>query len=144
LHNEGVANDHLFAATLPPRANNTIIEFYIEATDATGRTRAWPAAARQLDNSFAQTANCLYQVDDSGGSYTNGFPFFRLIMTEIERAELADLSDHASGSNAEFNGAFVGSDSVETEVRYRCAFRNRGHGTRVATPHNIRLGIAND
>src|SRR5205823_2328576 len=142
LHGDGAAGDHVFAATLPARANNTIIEFYIEATDAGAHVRTWPAAARQLDNSFAQTANCLYQVDDS--NYTDSQPIFRLIMTEIERAELAQIWANAAGSDAEMNGTFVSVDGISAEVRYLCGFRNRGHGTRTASPNNVRAGFRND
>ena len=62
---DGAANDGLFGASVPPFANGTVIEFYVQAADAQNNVRTWPAAARQADSTFAQTANALYQVDDN-------------------------------------------------------------------------------
>src|SRR6185436_14598798 len=33
---------------------------------------------------------------------------------------------------------------ITTEVRYRCGFRNRGHGSRSANPPNYRVNVPNE
>ena len=148
-HGDGIAGDNFFAAILPPRPNNTVVEFYIQATDATGHTRTWPAPARQVYSTspqnvgtFAQTANLLYQVDDN--SYTGGQPVYHLVMTELERAELAQIWSSAATSDAAMNGTFVSTDGLASEVRYTASYRNRGHGSRTSTPHNFRIEFPND
>src|SRR5204862_5986893 len=35
-------------------------------------------------------------------------------------------------------------DGLGSEFRYRCGFRNRGHGSRGADPPNYRAGVPND
>src|SRR6266542_1866505 len=143
LHGDGVAGDRVYGALLPAMPNRTVIEFYVQASDATAHTRTWPAAARQSDGTtFAQTANALYQVDDT--VYTGNQPFYRLIMTETERALLDDLAHNNPQSNAEMNNTFITSDGVGTELRYNCSTRIRGAGSRGRIPPNYRLRIASD
>ena len=55
--NDGAAGDGLFGVVLPARPNNTIIEYYVEAVDATSRTNTWPAAADIGSGVLAQEAN---------------------------------------------------------------------------------------
>ena len=83
-HGDGVANDKLYGALLPPRPNGTIIEFYVQATDTSGLTRTWPAPARDIDGNSGQFANALYQVIDSA---TNDImQVIRLVMTDTDDA----------------------------------------------------------
>ena len=42
-HGDGLLNDGIFGAIIPAQANGTIVEFYIQASDAGGRTSTWPA-----------------------------------------------------------------------------------------------------
>lgn len=103
LHGDGLASDGLYAAVLPPQADGTVVEFYVQATDATALTRVYPAPVA----SGAQSTNFLFQVDDA--VYAGDQPLYRLIMTEAERAELADIgtlpSDNSEhNSNAQMNG----------------------------------------
>ena len=95
-------------------------------------------------------ARYLYQVDDSfdpndpsGGSE---FPIYRLIMTEAERAELAQLGSTSSESrsNAQMNGTFISVNGSEVEARYLVGVRNRGAGSRTADPNNYRVNIPSD
>src|SRR5262245_22857642 len=65
MHNDGAAGDGIFAATLPAQVNETVVEFYISATDSSFNSRTWPAPALNDSGVPAQEANALYQVDDS-------------------------------------------------------------------------------
>ncbi|HUR47359.1 MAG TPA: lamin tail domain-containing protein [Candidatus Saccharimonadales bacterium] len=150
---DGLAGDGVYGATLPLRPNNTIIEYYIQATDSTGHVRTWPAPARQ-DNSalpeaqgnFAQTINALYQVIDNF-NYAGGQPFYQIIVTAAEASELDAIGRNIGGaadSDAAMNGSFVSIDGTGTELRQQMTFRNRGHGSRTARPNNIRVNFPND
>ncbi|MCX8108324.1 MAG: lamin tail domain-containing protein, partial [Verrucomicrobiae bacterium] len=86
-HGDGAAGDGLYGAVLPPRAVGTIVEFYVSATDASGNTRTWPAPVQPEGT---QSANCLYQVSDE--TEPDGRPFYRVVMTEAERAELGEIA----------------------------------------------------
>ena len=141
-HGDGIAGDRVFGASIPAQANNTVIEFYIQAADAGGRTRTYPAAAQQTNLVFAQTCNMLYMVDDTPANGAQ--PLYRIILTETERQELNTIGTSAVNSDAEMNGSFITTDGVSTEVRYTCSFRNRGHGSRSARPNNIRVNIPDD
>jgi len=76
LSNDGAAGDGLYGVVLPPMANGTITEFYIEAVDASSNTRTWPAAADMGGGSFAQEANAFFQVDDE--AYTGKQSIYRI------------------------------------------------------------------
>lgn len=142
LHDDGVANDGIVAATIPAQANNSVVEFYIQATDFDGITRTWPGPAQDANGaSLGQVCNVLYQVDDS--PYTGAYPLYKMVMTDVERAELAQIGD-VSQSDAQMNGTFISLDATGTEVRYTVGFRNRGHGSRNRKPNNHRVNFASD
>ena len=144
LHGDGAAGDGVYGAIVPPFANGTVIEFYVQATDRSGLSRTWPAPARQLNGSFAQTANALYQVDESlaPASPANlSQPFYRLILTESERTEFAGIN---SSSDAEMNCTFLTQDGSGTRVRYLCGVRIRGAGTRGRAVKNLRVNVPTD
>ena len=61
-----------------------MIEFYVQATDASGLVRTWPAPTWETNNTFAQLANALYQVDNE--VITNSMPAIRLVMSGTEDA----------------------------------------------------------
>src|SRR5262249_48475498 len=133
---------------LPAQPNNTVVEFYLRATDGQGRARTWPApavAAPDGAGPTGQVANALYQVDDSTYNPTNNQPLYKLIMTENERAELAGIPPSGDrNTDAEMNGTFISLDGAGTEVRYLMGFRNRGHASRSANPPNYRAGFRSD
>src|SRR5436190_20750904 len=81
-HNDGSAGDGLYGAILPPQADRTVVEFYVQATDASGHSRTWPAAAVDEFGQPTQTANALYQVDDT--VYTGTDPIYRVILSAAE------------------------------------------------------------
>ncbi|MBE0544796.1 MAG: lamin tail domain-containing protein [Verrucomicrobia bacterium] len=147
LHDDGAANDGIVAATIPAQANNAVVEFYIEATDFDGLTRTWPAAAQDANgDSLGQVCNALYQVDDA--PYPGVSPLYKMVMTEAERAELAQIGSGGypgeSLSDAQMNGTFISLDATGTEVRYTVGFRNRGHGSRNRKPNNQRVNFVSD
>jgi hypothetical protein len=83
LHGDGLAGDGIYGAVLPSRPQSAIVEFYIEASDAAGKTRTWPAPAIETNGVvLGQRCNALYQVDDA--EYAGDRPTYRLIMTASE------------------------------------------------------------
>jgi hypothetical protein len=148
---DGAVNDGVFGAILPPQANGAVIEFFVLAMDSGSRANTWPGvavAASDGGGPSGQVANALLQVDDNPQNAFGGIsplhPVYKMIMTEAERAELASIPPTASASNAEMNGTFITLDGTSTELRYNCGFRNRGHGSRSASPPNYRVDIPND
>jgi len=142
LHNDENPGDEIFGAEIPARPDGTIVEFYIEATDAGANSRTWPAPVTDK----GQTANCLYQVDDSfTEDWTPGDqPVWRVILTAQEWIELDDIEDNHRTSNAQRNVTFISTDGVSTKVRYEAAMRNRGNGSRGQNPHNQRINLPHD
>src|SRR5437867_1979666 len=66
-HGDGAPGDGLYGATIPAQPNNSVVEFYVQAVDAGGRTSLWPPpalAAADQPGPATQTVNGLYQVDD--------------------------------------------------------------------------------
>ncbi|HEY6228835.1 MAG TPA: lamin tail domain-containing protein, partial [Verrucomicrobiae bacterium] len=151
LNGDALAGDHIFSAIIPPQANNTVVEFYVKATDTLARSRTWPATAiASVDGAgpTGQVVNALYQVDDS--EYTGTQPLYKIVMTEAERAELQQIDDNlpsslgAANSDASMNATFLSFDGTGAEVRYLTSARNRGHGSRTRSPHNFRIGFRSD
>lgn len=142
-HNDGGASDGVFGAVMGAMLDRSVVEFYVEATDILGVRRTWPAAALQGDNvTFAQTANALYQVDDS--AYSGPQPVMRLIMTEPERAELA--SGTIRQTDAQMNATLISADGAGTRLRYNVGARIRGAGSRGQNNPvpNFRVNIPSD
>ncbi|MHB8521724.1 MAG: lamin tail domain-containing protein [Limisphaerales bacterium] len=142
-HGDGAAGDGVFGALLPPRPNQTVVEFYLQAQDGSGNARTFPAPAWR-DTQRGQFANLLYQVDET--PYNGAQPVYRLIMTETNRAELAALGRECpdAWSDAAMNATFVSVDGTGAELRYEIALRNRGHGSRTAQPNNYRVDFRRD
>jgi hypothetical protein len=144
LHNDDDPGDGIYGAELPARADGTIVEFYVRATDENLNSRNWPAPV----TGKGQTANALYQIDDSfSENWTPGDqPVFRAILTAQEWLELDAMEDDDATrrSNAQRNATFVSTDGVDTDVRYQTGMRNRGNGSRSTDPHNQRFNIPHD
>jgi hypothetical protein len=143
-HNDGAANDGVFGAVISPQANNAVVEFYIQASDDQGAVRAWPATALETNGVATQTANALFQVDNSFASSTNSQPMFRLILRESDRAELASLPFVSAWSNCKFNATVISIDGLGAETHYLCGVRDRGAGTRSRTPCNHEVEFPDD
>jgi len=148
-HGDGDPCDGVYGAKIPAQPDGTIIEFYVEASDAGANSRTWPAPSL-IDGVPEQVTNALYQVDESfdPDTWTAGTqPTYYLIMTENEKDRLEDIvRNHSSseGPNSQMNATFVSVDGVEVKVRYNVAVRNRGHGTRRNWPNNYRVNFAHD
>ena len=140
LHGDGNAGDGVYGARLPAQPNNTVVEFYVKATDAQNNSRTWPGPT---DVTGVQGANALYQVDDT--AYSGTQPLFKLIMTDAERQELVTIGNITPDdqSNAAMNGTFISSDGVGQDLRYLVGIRNRGGGSRNANINNYRVNFGN-
>jgi hypothetical protein len=139
LHNDGEAQDGVFATVLPPMPHATVVEFYIVAEDPSGQVRSWPAAASLEDGSTQQLANAIYQVDDA--FYAGSQPVYRLIMTDLERAELETIN---RSSNAQMNATLITEEAGVLNLRYNVGVRIRGAGSRSRTPPNYRVNVPSD
>jgi hypothetical protein len=139
LSGDGGAGDGIYAATIPAMGDRTVVEFYVQASDAASNARTYPAPGINQVGTPAQVLNMVYQVDDSVSTGTQ--PFYRIILTEANRIELQNLNRQ---SDAEVHCTFVTVDGVETQVRHNCGVRTRGAGSRGANPSNYRLNIPND
>jgi len=139
VNNDGEAQDGVFATVLPPMPHTTVIEFYVVAEDPSGQIRTWPAAAHLEDGSTQQMANALFQVDDA--FYAGSQPVYRLIMTELERAELESIN---RSSNAQMNATLITEEAGTLNLRYNVGVRIRGAGSRNRTPTNYRVNVPSD
>jgi len=142
-HGDGAAGDGVFGAFIAPQASNTVVEFYVSARDAEGNSRTWPAPALDETGAPTQAANALYQVGDVN-AYTGPQPIYRIIMREVERAELQTFPDVAPLSNARMNATFINVDGTGADLRYTCGVRDRGAGTRSRQPANQQVTFPAD
>ncbi len=149
-HGDEASGDGIYGGTIPAEPNNAIVEFYVEARDAGGKVRTWPAPSR-VDGASQQGTNVLYQVDgtfDPDAPWVAGSqPRYYLIMTEKERTELALIGSKSNGeedSDATMNGTFISLDGMGIDVRYAVGIRNRGHGTRSGPPNNFHVHLSHD
>ncbi len=142
-HGDGAAGDGLYGALFAAMPNNTLIEFYIQATDSGARSRTWPAAAINASDlgggNLGQVANAMFQVDDS--VYTGTTPLYKLIITAEEIATLTTIFNSAVNSDAQVNATFLSVEGNNVERRYFAGIRNRGHGSRSGNPHNYRINL---
>jgi len=148
LHGDGLAGDGVYSATIDPKDDRTVVEFYVGAADTGGKGRTWPGPT---DGAGTQGANALYQVDNNynpTAAWTPGAqPVYRLIMTAAENQELDGIPGSGSQeSNAQMNGTFISLDGTGVTVRYRVGYRNRGGGTRSGsgTAQNYHVSFPND
>ena len=142
LHGDGGAADGTWAAILPAETDQTTVEFYVKAANASGETRTWPGPT---DAQGTQGANALYQVDTS--VYAGAQPVYRIVTLKSEWDAWLNLMDNVSNgqySDATMNATFISVDGIGTEVRYCSGVRNRGAGTRAAHPHNLYVAIPGD
>jgi fibronectin type 3 domain-containing protein len=150
LNGDLLAGDGIFSAQLPAQADDAIVEFYVSATDVGANQRIWPEPTLLEDGiNFGQVTNLLYQVDDTytGNLVAGDRPIYYVVMTEDERAELAEIGDGPSSeaeSNAQMNASFYLLDGAGESVRYRSGIRNRGSSSRVGPPNNQRVNVASD
>lgn len=141
---DGAPGDGIYGAILSAQPNDTIIEYYVRATDAGGRVRTWPAAARQEDGStFAQTCNALLQVDDE--AYPGTQPLIRLIMNATEYDHLLNYGSFDRGNNArQFNMTLIAAEGGDIAVRHNLGMRFRGASSRDQQPPTFRINLPKD
>lgn len=151
LHDDGqgadtVAGDGMYAAVIPPQADQAIVEWYLVANDAEDNQRAWPASSLP---SGLQETNLLYQVDDSfhlDAEIAGDFPSYRIVMKEAERAELQQIGSNPTEANshAQMNATFISLTDGQIETRYNVGVRNRGRSSRSRLPNSYRVNIPSD
>ncbi|MFT4639862.1 MAG: hypothetical protein ACI8T1_003187 [Verrucomicrobiales bacterium] len=126
-----------YTAALPPQPHGSVVEFYVAAS-LEDQTRTWPASS---DDSDAQNANSLYQVDDE--VELSDQPYYRLIMPVGEDASFRPEA-FRSGSDAQMNATFIASRGGETTIRYQTGLRRRGNGSRGRNPRSFKLNLPAD
>ena len=151
-HGDGGVGDGVYGAELPAEPNGTIVEFYIETTDAGANSRTCPAPA-DVDGTPEQVTNLLYLVDDSFDPnwYGGRQPLYYIIMTDAEFLHLQDIGDtnftegiREYRTNAHMNATFISVDGLDMKLRYNVGVRNRGQGTRRMPPMNYRIDFRHD
>lgn len=110
-----LAGDGTFAAEVPPLAAGTVVELFLEASDALGHSSRLPED-RSVDD--PDRTAFVYQVD--GSSLAGQIRSFRLVMTRAVRQELATRSQT---SNLLLPITVVVDSG---EVRHRAWLRQRG------------------
>jgi hypothetical protein len=155
MHDDGVhaddsAGDGIYGAILPPRPTLTVVEVFIEAEDAGGRVRTFPAPVQE-DGVPRQIANLLYQVDEEP---VTSLPCYRLVLTAADRAELHQINRglppapfvtfDQTRSHAQFNATLIAAAHGDVDVRYNVGLRNRGNGSRLASPQSFRINLPSD
>ncbi|MCA9261326.1 MAG: lamin tail domain-containing protein, partial [Planctomycetales bacterium] len=139
--------DGRFTASLPAQANGTVVEYYVSASDAGSLTRTYPSATQP---SGQQLTNLLYQVDNSFDPQNlpaaGDMPIYRLIMTEAERAEIAQIGSSSSDrlSSAKMNGTFISVSDQGVEARYQVSIRNRGVSSSTRKPNSYHIDVPQD
>ncbi len=139
---DGVAGDGVYGAVIPAQALNTVVEFYVRATDPAALVRTWPAPTLDLAGANpVQNANCLYQVNAE--AWTDHRPLYQMVMTGADNASWnAGLSNRTS--NIAPNTTVIFRTGNRFEVRYRASVRGRGNSSRGDTPLNLRMDLPND
>ncbi|MCA9211951.1 MAG: CotH kinase family protein [Planctomycetales bacterium] len=135
-----LAGDGVFSATLPAQPDQTVVDFYVEATTAGANTRTWPAAVRD----GSQDANALYQVIDAftpPDLSVPTVPTYYEIMTPADREAFTAINRR---SDAESNATFISVDNEGIKIRYNTGVRIRGSGSRSANPPNNRINFPSD
>lgn len=140
--NDGFAGDGRFGAILPSQPHRTVVEFYVQATTAEGLSRTFPPPALDRFGVGGQYANALYQVDNS--THDGPQPLYSLVLTETDRAILANPPGNFRYSDDELNATFISREGDRMEIRYGCGVRLRGASSRSLNPPNYRLNIPTD
>ncbi|MBK7999119.1 MAG: lamin tail domain-containing protein [Verrucomicrobia bacterium] len=109
VHGDGAAGDGIYGVVLPAMPNDTLIEFYVQATDSGSRSRTWPAPALNASDlgsgNLGQVANAMFQVDDS--IYSGASPLYKLIIAADEITTLSTIFNTSANSDAQVNATFI-------------------------------------
>ena len=129
---DAIAGDGVFSATIPGQAANTLVAFYIAATDSTSTASRFPAI-RAGDNEPVRECCVLFGDGNPTGSF--GVYHLWLTQTNVTRwANLSDLSNEANdctfvnGNRVIYNmqGRFAGSpyhQGFDTPVGNLCHYK---------------------
>ena len=111
-----IAGDGEFTATIPGRAEGTIVRFAVIAEDASGETRVPLEPRVRPYNSYPGTFY-LYEVDNDAGP-SSGAPVYRLIMSSSDRERLRSRDEE---SNVLLPATFIAENRAYhlTGIRYR-------------------------
>jgi len=145
-------------ATIPPQANGTILEYYVDPDagnpDAVNDTV--PRKARTSNpgagtETFGNVCNYLLRVDDSYDPARDftvpaNQPLLRFVMTPADQAELTQLQTTSGqeDSTATFNCAFISQDGTGVKVVQNAGVRNRGFSSALGPPNNFHISFRSD
>jgi hypothetical protein len=150
-HQDGTAGDGRFGSNIAPFPDGTVVEFYLQARDASGYVRTWPAPALE-DGLLQQRCNLLYQVVDQDAD--PWWPKYDLVMRASDAAELRQINRNSPApphstsdqtrSHATFNATFISQDGTGRNLKYLVGVRNRGNGSRSKSPQSFRIQFRQD
>ena len=109
---DAIAGDGLFSATIPGQNPNTIVAFYISATDAQSAATRFPA----LLNDNAPVRECVVMFGD--GNPGGSFGVYHLWITQTNVTRWSNLSDL---SNESFDCTMVNANRVIYDAQARFA-----------------------
>jgi len=116
----GSPKDEVYEAPISPQADETVMEFYIRATDDDANESLFPAEA--------PATTCLYLVDDL--LEPSDLPLYRVIMTN---ANYTELRTRGVRSNVLLDATFI----CGGQVWYNVGLRYRGYGSRNSGEPNM-------
>lgn len=124
-HNDGAAQDGLWASEIPAQVNGSVIEFYIEAIDTDFNSGYFPIEG--------EVRSAIYRVDDE--VYQTDIPLYRIIMRD-EDEQILRTRD--AQSTDELDSTFIYNDAIQ----YNVGVRFRGKGSRWKEPKSYRVNFS--
>lgn len=110
---DAIAGDGIFSATIPGQTANTLVAFYISATDSNSVATRFPAI-RSENNEPVRECLILFGDGNPGGSFAS----YHLWLTQANVNRWASLSDL---SNEMMDGTFVTGNRVMYNIQGRFA-----------------------
>ena len=126
-HDDGVAENGVYGAELPPHPDRTIIEFWVRATGADDQSVAAPPGGS--DRPF------LYQVEELPRADIR--PTYRLI---LRATDLNELQSRGRNSDVLLDATFVAGN----KAFYNRGLRYRGSSARTCNPLSYRIQFDHD
>lgn len=146
LRDDGVgvdsrAGDGEYSGSIPPQPNDVVVEYYVQADDATVLSRSWPAPT----GDSGQVTNALYQVNDAFHIEDLATPgaaaAFYQIMTPSDRASFATMDRR---SDSQFHATIVIASGQGIDQRHQSSVRLRGSSSRFTNPPNNQIDLPAD
>ncbi len=133
--------DGEYSASLPPQANDVVVEYYVQATDSAALARTWPAPT----GDSGQVTNALYQVNDRFRieelATPGTAPAFYQIMVPSDRARFATMDRR---SDSQFHATIVIASGQGIDQRHQSSVRLRGSSSRFTNPPNNQIDLPAD